>query len=152
MSNNVLAPELTIRSSKLDDSECITGLMREICYPMTCGVMRERMEAIEGDAHAMMMIAELDGKVVGAVGAQIVQSHAYPEPAAQITLLIVCKENRGEGIGKRLVAFAEQWAREQGGNSLLVTGANRERNADALDFYEHIGFEKHGYRISKKLI
>lgn len=151
MSNNVLAPELMLRTGELSDCECVTGLMREINYPMTCAVMRERMESIEADPNACIMMAEVDGKVAGAIGVQIVQSHAYPEPAAQITLLIVSNEYRREGIGRRLVAQAEAWGKERGGVQMIVTGANRERNAVALDFYEHIGFEKHGYRLIKKL-
>lgn len=151
MSNNVFAPELTLRTGELRDCECVTGLMREIHYPMTCAVMRERMESIEADPDACMMMAEVDGNVAGSIGVQIVQSHAYPEPTAQITLLIVGNEYRREGIGSRLVARVEAWGIERGTVQLEVIGAHRERNAIAFDFFEHIGFEKHGYRLIKKL-
>jgi ribosomal protein S18 acetylase RimI-like enzyme len=131
MSNNVMIPVLTIRSVELGDCEAVTGLLREVGYPMTCGVMKE---------------------VMGVIGMHTAQSLAYPDPAVQITMLVVSGEYRGEGIGKRLVACGEEWGRAQGCYHLFITGANnRIKQVEARAFYNRIGFEKQGYRFSKKL-
>ncbi|MDO7905000.1 GNAT family N-acetyltransferase [Paenibacillus sp. JX-17] len=151
MSNNVYAPSFTIRPSCLQDCEAITSLLREVSYPTTFNVMKERMQGIEAENHSIMLVAELEEKVVGFISLQRVQSKAYPDPAAQITMLVVSRDHRYEGIGKRLVERGEQWGREQEGVQLFITGANRERHAEAHAFYERIGFDKKGYRLSKKI-
>ncbi|MET3209820.1 UNVERIFIED_CONTAM: ribosomal protein S18 acetylase RimI-like enzyme [Paenibacillus sp. PvR008] len=152
MSNNVMIPVLTIRSVELGDCEAVTGLLREVGYPMTCGVMKEVMGTTQEDCQANMMVAEMDGRVVGVIGMHTAQSLAYPDPAVQITMLVVSKEYRGEGIGKRLVACGEEWGRAQGSLHLFITGANnRIKQIEAHAFYNRIGFEKKGYRFSKKL-
>lgn len=152
MSNNMMIPVLTIRLVELDDCEAVTGLLREVGYPMTCGVMKEVMGTTQEDSQANMMVAEMDGRVVGVIGMHTAQSLAYPEPAVQITMLVVSRECRGEGIGKRLVASGEEWGRAQGCYQLFITGANnRIKQVEAHAFYNRIGFEKQGYRFSKKL-
>lgn len=152
MSNNVIVPVLTIRSVKLGDCDAITGLLREVGYPMTCGVMREVMETAQCDLQAGMQVAELDGQVIGVISMQKVKSLAYPEPALQITMLVVSKDHRGEGFGKRLVARAEEWGREMNVVDLFITGANnRIKQVEARAFYARLGFQKHGYRFSKKI-
>ncbi|CAH1190451.1 MULTISPECIES: GNAT family N-acetyltransferase [Paenibacillus] len=152
MSNNVEAPVLTIRECELRDAEAVTGLMREVCYPTTANVMRERIQGLENNPNACMLVAEVDEQIIGMIGLQCVQSHAYPEPAAQITSLIVGQKHRGGGIGRRLMSHAEDWGRKQGGKQLFVTGANRDVASSAYSFYEHIGFQKRGYRFSKVLL
>ncbi|MGQ8872956.1 GNAT family N-acetyltransferase [Paenibacillus sp. TSA_86.1] len=152
MSNNVEAPVLMIRECELRDAEAVTGLMREVSYPTTTNVMKERIEGLESNPNACMLVAEVDEQIIGVIGLQCVQSHAYPEPAAQITSLIVGQEHRGSGIGRRLMARAEAWGKKQGGKQLFVTGANREVTSTTYSFYEHIGFQKRGYRFSKVLL
>ncbi|WP_440109690.1 GNAT family N-acetyltransferase [Paenibacillus sp. QZ-Y1] len=152
MSYNVEAPVLMIRECELRDAEAVTGLMREVSYPTTANVMKERIECLETNPNACMLVAEVDEQIIGVIGVQCVQSHAYPEPAAQITSLIVGQEYRGGGIGRRLMARAEEWGRKKGGKQLFFTGANREITSKTCSFYEHIGFQKRGYRFSKVLL
>ncbi|MFD2701554.1 GNAT family N-acetyltransferase [Paenibacillus shunpengii] len=151
MLSNVEAPVLTIRSCEKQDAECVTHLMHEVSYPTTPGVMRERIESAQVNDNTCMLVAEMDGEVVGMLGLQCVQSHSDPEQAAQITSLIVCKAHRGEGIGRRLLEHAESWASEHGSQKLLIIEGNREQHKPSYSFYEHLGFTKHGYRFSKKL-
>ncbi|WKL02619.1 GNAT family N-acetyltransferase [Paenibacillus amylolyticus] len=156
MSNNVEAPVLMIRECELRDAEAVTGLMREVSYPTTTNVMKERIECLETNPNACMLVAEVDEQIIGVIGLQCVQSHAYPEPAAQITSLIVGQEHRGGGIGRRLMARAEDWGRQQGGKQLFVTGANREVTSTTYSFMstlvfrrEAIGSVKFFYSINK---
>jgi ribosomal protein S18 acetylase RimI-like enzyme len=46
---------------------------------------------------------------------------------------------RGRGVGRRIVAAAEQWLRERGvvKSQLMV----RETNTGVVSFYEHVGYE-----------
>ncbi len=57
---------------------------------------------------------------------------------AEIGGLIVAQSDRGSGIGRRLMQYAQQWADEQGCRSVLVR-SNIVRQ-EAHKFYEKIGY------------
>lgn len=54
--------------------------------------------------------------------------------------LAVAPGKRGGGIGRALMAAAEQWLRERGAPKLQLMV--RDDNADALGFYEALGLER----------
>ncbi|GIO97444.1 GNAT family N-acetyltransferase [Paenibacillus sp. FSL W8-0187] len=145
------APALLIRNFEKNDLEAVTSLMRELNYPTTLNVMRERMEAMNDNPLYGNLIAEVDGVVVGMIMLRQVKSFTMTEPVTQITSVIVTSSCRGQGIGKRLIRGAETWGRQHGSHLLFLTSGNREELAPAHAFYEHIGFEKAGYQFSKKL-
>lgn len=151
MNSSLSAPTLSIRNFQWNDLETITALMRELNYPTTLSVMRERMEEMESSPLHCTLVAEVDGIVVGKISLHHVVSYSRTEPTTQITAVIVAREYQGQGIGKRLIRQAEEWSKGQGSTLLFLTSGNRVERAPARAFYEHIGFLKTGYRFSKKL-
>ncbi|MDR0270689.1 GNAT family N-acetyltransferase [Paenibacillus sp.] len=152
MNSNILAPALQIRNSDCNgDLEAVTQLMRELHYPTTINVMRERIQACESNPKLCTMVAELDGQVIGMIALNQVKSFARSESVTQVSALIVSKEHRGQGIGKRLIRSAEEWSKQQGCQTLFLISGNRIERAPAHAFYEHIGFEKIGYQFVRKL-
>ncbi|MGM1046182.1 MAG: GNAT family N-acetyltransferase [Bacillota bacterium] len=151
MESVLSAPALLVRTFEKKDLESVTSLLRELNYPTTLNVMRERMETMECNPLHCNMIAELDGKVVGMMMLRQVKSFVRTEPVTQITSLIVTSSCRSQGIGKRLVRGAETWGKQQGSDLLFLTSGNREGLAPAHAFFEHIGFEKAGYQFVKQL-
>ncbi len=152
MNSNILAPALQIRNSDCEcDLEAVISLMRELNYPTTINVMRERIQASENNPKLCTMVAELEGKVVGMIALNQVKSYARSETATQVSALIVSEEHRGQGIGKRLIRSAEAWGQNQGSHILFLTSGNRVERAPAHAFYEHIGFEKIGYQFVRRL-
>lgn len=151
MNSSLSTPTLTIRNFEWSDLETITALMRELNYPTTLSVMRERMEDMEASPLHCTLVAEVDGVVVGKISLHHIVSFSRTEPTTQINAIIVAKEYQGQGIGKRLIRQAEEWSRAQGSSLLFLKSGNRVERAPAYAFYEHIGFTKTGYRFSKKL-
>ncbi|MFC7682109.1 GNAT family N-acetyltransferase [Paenibacillus sp. GCM10028914] len=151
MDSVLSAPALLIRTFEKEDLESVTSLMRELNYPTTPSVMRERMEMMASNPLYCNMIAELDGKVVGLMMLRQVKSFVKTGMVTQITSLIVTSSCRYQGIGKRLVSGAEQWGRQQGSNLLFLTSGNREGEDPAHAFFEHIGFKKARYQFVKEL-
>lgn len=64
-------------------------------------------------------------------------------PAAIVDDVIVDADARGQGIGRRMMEFAMQRAREKGCYKLALT-TNVKRTA-AHRFYESLGFTRHGF-------
>jgi GNAT superfamily N-acetyltransferase len=56
-----------------------------------------------------LAVARLNGQLVGAVRVQ-----RLSDSLGEFGMLVAAPEHRGAGIGRRLVAFAERWARDQG--------------------------------------
>ncbi|AJS58119.1 histone acetyltransferase [Paenibacillus sp. IHBB 10380] len=151
MNSQLSTPVLCIRNFQWDDLEISTQLMRQLNYPTTLSVMRERMEEMESSPLYCTLIAEVDEQVVGMIHLRKVVSYERTENYTQITAVIVSGEYQGQGIGKRLILSAEDWAKGQESTQLFLTSGNRVERAPAHAFYEHIGFAKTGYRFCKKL-
>jgi ribosomal protein S18 acetylase RimI-like enzyme len=71
-------------------------------------------------------------------------------PRAYVEILVVAEEAEGRGIGKTLMAHAEQWARDHECREVVLdVFAN---NDQAIAFYERIGFAPDHIRMSKSLV
>jgi GNAT superfamily N-acetyltransferase len=66
-----------------------------------------------------------------------------------LTALVVREPSRGQGIGHRLVAAAEEIARGRGCRRIEVTSA--EHRTDAHDFYRHLGYAETSRRFIKHI-
>lgn len=154
MNSSTQAPVLQIRKCNMNDLESVTALLREFGYPTTLSVMKERLESMENNGLECTLVAELNNEVVGMIGLrQVISYYKQADCITEITALIVAEELRGNGLGKRLVAAGEEWARAQGCCSLFLRSGNRAERAPARAFYRHIGFEKTaGYRFNKALL
>ncbi len=89
-------------------------------------------------------LAEVAGNIVGTFTLLIFDNLGHgAAPSAIVENVVVSPEYRGQGIGKRMMDFALQQAREAGCYKLaLSTNLKRE---DAHRFYESLGYKKHGY-------
>ncbi|KAA9006296.1 GNAT family N-acetyltransferase [Paenibacillus spiritus] len=151
MNSSIQTATLQIRKCRSCDLEAVTSLVKSCGYPTTLGVMKERMEASEKDDHHGTLVALLDGRTAGMVSLTRVGSYYMQRDMAEITAIVVSEEHRGEGLGRRLMAAAEEWARARGCAQIFLRSGNRVEKAPAHAFYRHLGFEQNGYRFSKSV-
>jgi ribosomal protein S18 acetylase RimI-like enzyme len=84
-----------------------------------------------------VLVAELDGQVGGFACVRVVPCVLYTEPHAELTELYVEPAFRRRGLGRALIAHAEQLAQERGASELIImTGVG---NAAALALYRAAG-------------
>jgi GNAT superfamily N-acetyltransferase len=120
------------------------------------GAVRQYFEELlssSAGADVTVLVAELSGSVAGMT--EIVLSPAPPDHqiliprrTAQIHT-VVLERYRGKGIGRALVAAAEQHAAQHGVTCLLAPIL--ESNAEAVSFYSRAGYGQHGIILSKEL-
>ncbi len=140
---------LVIRPAILSDAAALSWLVGELGYPALRDDMPPRLQAIESSGHAVALVAEIDGAVVGLLTTHLFSTIHSSVPVALLTALVVAEGARGSGVGRGLVARAEEWARSRGALRITVTsGAQR---ADAHEFYERIGYARTGVRFGKTL-
>ncbi len=99
-------------------------------------------------------LAELDGELVGYIKVGKVYVPApSPSPAAQeLRQLYVLEKQTGRGIGKRLMAWANQKFAELGADEVYVSVFSE--NHRAIGFYQSFGFEKigeYGFKVGQQV-
>ena len=137
-----------IREANAADAPALAQLLGQLGYPAEAAAIESRLEALRvvGDS---VVVAELDGSVVGLAHLQVSPALEYDRPAAKVAALAVDESHRGEGIGRALVEEVEREARARGCVLLYLTTS--ERRADAHAFYDRIGLEHTGRRYGKRL-
>ena len=140
---------LTIRDARLEDSASIAALLGQLGYPTHAEAVAARVERLVAAADRLV-VAEVDGEVVGLADVHVSPSLEHDRPAAKLAALVVDERHRGAGIGRALVAAMEAEARARGCAVLFLTTA--ERRADAHAFYERVGLVYTGRRYAKTLV
>jgi GNAT superfamily N-acetyltransferase len=91
----------------------------------------EALARTAGDRLARVVVAEVDGALVGAVQLRIGQlSPVHGERVLQVSHLQVAKHAERLGIGRSLLEAAVTWAEQEGIASLVVAAAANDRDAN----------------------
>jgi GNAT superfamily N-acetyltransferase len=138
----------TIRDARPADADAIARLLTQLGYPTEAEAVASRLDRllIVGDR---VVVAEVDGAVVGLAHLQVTPAIERDRPAAKLGALVVDEAQRGHGIGRALVEAMEAEARRRGCELLYLTTA--ERRDDAHAFYERVGLEHTGRRYGRTL-
>jgi GNAT superfamily N-acetyltransferase len=98
--------------------------------------------ALYPDYH--LHVAVIGDRVVGTFALLIMDNLAHMgTPSGVVEDVVVCGEFQSRGIGRRMMNFARERCAARGCYKMaLSSNLKRER---AHQFYEDIGFEKHGY-------
>jgi ribosomal protein S18 acetylase RimI-like enzyme len=97
-------------------------------------------EAIAADPRNLLVVAELDGRVVGTLQLTFIPSLTFVGgERAQIEAVHVDGRHRGQGLGTAMLRWAIERARERG--CRLVQLTTDKRRPDALRLYESLGFQ-----------
>ncbi len=121
------------------DAAAAALLSGELGYPVSVEEMARRIESLTGRADHAVYVACLGPKLVGWIDVGATQ-HLQSEPRAEIGGLVVSSEARSGGIGRRLVARAEEWAVKRGLESMVVRSQVAREGAHR--FYLREGYER----------
>lgn len=97
-----------------------------------------------------LYVAEHEGRIVGSFALLIMDNIGHlGAPSAIVEDVVVDPARHGMGIGRQMMQFAMQKARDKGCYKLMLSSnARRER---AHSFYESLGFERHGFSFRIEL-
>lgn len=143
--------DLHIREARADDAEFILALVpRFVAFELppwrdrtetTDGVRRdiERHLADRPEGSHLFVAATASGRA-GFLHLQATRDFFTGSPNCHISDIVVVPEMDGRGIGSRLLAFAEQWARQHDCRFLTLGVFPGNARARAL-------YERHGYGV-----
>jgi len=103
------------------------------------GDREERWRARLSIPGSYNVVAVLDGQPAG-MGSGVLEG----EGTAELISMWVCPQARGKGIGDRLIAAVERWARQAGMTTLRLSVADDNEPAAAL-------YQRHGLRLTGEL-
>jgi ribosomal protein S18 acetylase RimI-like enzyme len=142
----------------LDD---LTSIVRMLADDFL-GQQRERLEdplpeaylrafrEIEADSNNELVVAELDGEVVGTLQLTFTPSISFQGgKRCSVESVRVDQKYRGQGLGREMMLWAIERAKEKSCTSMQLT-TNNDRVA-AHRFYESLGFSKSHVGMKLKL-
>ena len=140
---------ISIRSICPSDLAAMAALLGELGYPVSADKLPSRLERLRQDEHSAAFVAARDPDVVGLTTVHRFGTVHASDPVALVTSLVVAAAARRQGVGRRLVAAAEDWASRMGCARMIVTTAEHRSGAHA--FYQSLGWAYTGRRFAKAL-
>ncbi len=127
-----------IRPAQPLDHARIAELAGQLNYPSTADEIERRLHGIKSLAEAAVFVAELEtGEIAGWL-AVFVYRTVEADARAEVSGVVVDERFRSQRVGERLLAHAEEWARENGCQAIgLRSNVMRGR--------AHAFYERHGY-------
>jgi ribosomal protein S18 acetylase RimI-like enzyme len=141
--------DLTIRHAQLGDAAALAQLMCELGYGTTKSEMQMRLPRIATDERYRTFVAVCDGKVCGMIGMLTYPSYEHNDLSGRIVALVILRTMRRRGIGRALIATAENDFAQRGIRRVALN--TRLAREDAQKFYESLGYERNGWRFVKQL-
>ena len=124
-------------------------LENDLGYNCELESLRKRVDEMMNRGNYQIFVACDGDKVVGYIGCVNYLAFELENEGMKIIALAVSKEYRRKGIGTALLKTAEQWAKENNIEVVLLnSGLPRE---DAHAFYESQGYFKKSFGFIKRL-
>jgi GNAT superfamily N-acetyltransferase len=140
--------ELITRKARLSDAARLAELSEMLGYPVEPETMTRRLERLSVKPDHVVLVAEVSPHLV--VGWIHAAEHDILEVGnfCEILGLVVAADQRGGGIGRRLLEQAEHWALGRGLGEVSVR--SNVTRSESHPFYERLGFVRaktqHAYR------
>ena len=134
-----LAAVPEIRSATSADGPVLCDLFAQLGYPTPVADFQRRLQLVLADVTQTLLVACPEGAPIGVAHLQrmtLLEADGY----AQLLALVVDEAHRGAGLGARLVAAGEAWARSQGCVTLTVRSNVIRTRTHA--FYERLGYAR----------
>jgi predicted N-acetyltransferase YhbS len=131
------AAAITIRAARPSDADAIASLSRQLGYQVAPSAVADRLSRLLARNDQQFLVADDSGRPVGWIH-MLVSEYVEADAFVVIGGLVVDVEHRNQGIGRRLLARAEEWA-VANGCSVVRLSSTTTRTA-AHEFYRRAGY------------
>ena len=136
---------LAVRPATPADLPALMSLLGQLTDVMEAPVqslperVAENIRRFSETPNGLLLVAERNAQIVGLVSLNLRRTLLHPKPVALIDELVVADSVRGQGVGRRLIAEAIDYAKRRHCAELEV--ATESTNSSALEFYRGCGFD-----------
>jgi GNAT superfamily N-acetyltransferase len=129
-----------VRPVAVSDTSPIQGLLTQLGYELTAKQISEKIAVFSGKEGHHAFVAEIDGHITGFMSLHIMEWFHRLDCVARLSAIVIDKESRGAGIGRTLMAFAEEKALQAGCPTMEVTSGLGRKAEGTYDFYASLGY------------
>lgn len=141
----MFASTVEVRQARPEDAESVDSLYRQLLGSAHHRVLPERIQELQGNENALLLVAEVAGVVCGTLLVSLCADVMYSrQPFAVIENVVVDQGSRKCGIGAALLNQAESFCRQSQCSKMMLLSSNGR--ADAHRFFESQGFDSSAKR------
>ena len=147
--------KVLIRDARESDIPRIEKLMAELIEAVDAqesldmSMVAENCRILLNNADSHILVAEMDGSVIGAINLSVRKTIIHPEASGLIDEIVVAREHRGKGIGRELINAAVEKCKQLGCCEIEVS--TEITNTRARNFYKSFGFDEVGVFLEMDL-
>jgi GNAT superfamily N-acetyltransferase len=130
--------DIQLRPVRRQDDAGLTGLLGQLGYPTTEAAVRERLGYWLGDPASRLIGADDGGDLVGVAALHVLPMLEVTGKLARLLALVVDERYRGRGVGRSLVAAAEEQARAAGCVGMEISSSRHRTRTH--EFYQRLGY------------
>jgi GNAT superfamily N-acetyltransferase len=134
-----------IRNACIKDTPHIQHLLSQLGYPLTEATTENRITLYTSSPNFALFIAEISNQIVGLIALSLRDLFIVPTKKCCIEAIVIDEEYRGQGIGQKLMAIAEDYARSRECGVIELTSGLRRAKDGTHDFYKKLGYQNDGY-------
>lgn len=143
----VRSTHITVRCATQLDANALAALNHRF-NDEECTVDEMATRLADMPATESVLVAQVDGRIVGFACVQMLRSICYSVPWAELTELYVDAPYRRRGVGRTLMHHAEQVVWQQGISEIILrTGAD---NSVGQCFYRSLGYQHQDEMLMEK--
>lgn len=136
---------MNIRFADALDISALIPLYTSLGYPTDHKTLTRRLMPIFDHKDYFMIVAKLEGEIVGFCGYSRMFSFEHDGECVRILALVTQRDHQGKGIGTLMLDFVQDWAKGKGISQIALTSGLREERERAHNFYLNYGFNKKSY-------
>jgi GNAT superfamily N-acetyltransferase len=140
---------VTFRRATQADARPIASLLGELGYASTATDVIDRVQRSLHGETSLLLLAESANDAIGLISAELVPYFPNGTTVCRVTALVVAAQHRGRGLGEKLLAHVNDFAREHRCSGIELTSAHHR--LDAHRFYERVGFSSTSLRFFRPL-
>jgi GNAT superfamily N-acetyltransferase len=123
-------------------------VMRELRPHLTEAAFFDAVAAMRPEGYRLFALRDDDSALVSMAGIAV-RTNLYEGRHVYVYDLVTRSDARSQGHGRRLLAFVEEFAREQG--CAIVSLTSGVQRVDAHRFYEAMGYARPSFVFRKPL-
>ncbi|MBN2499350.1 MAG: GNAT family N-acetyltransferase [Anaerolineales bacterium] len=131
---------MRILPASINDSPSLASLSAQLGYPISPAEIGMAVERALADPGQTVFVARTEADVVAGWVHAFMRPMLMVERHIEVGALVVDENQRGQGIGRMLMAAVEAWAKEQGCTTVFLRSG--EQRVDAHRFYDSIGYQR----------
>lgn len=141
--------KISIRQAISSDVEEIAGLLGQLGFPSTETEVEARLKLTESSPSDVIIVATAGDRMVAFLSLHVIPYFTTGDLVGRVSTLVVKEDSRNQGIGRQMMAAAEDQARKMGCKAIEITSADYRKGAHV--FYARIGYTRTSVKFVRKL-